>query len=123
MWNVGRPPAYVGAAFDAVYQRIAPGLDEHSVLLGRGDKDRFEVATDALDAVGLFGGLSKQVFPWTCMYTTGEWLDHLPSHSDHASLAPAHLARLLTAVGAIIDSMGGAFEMGYETLLLTATRS
>jgi len=46
--------------------------------------------------------------------------DHLTTHSDHQSPPPARLEELLEAVRRALDPAGGAFEMNYEAVLVTA---
>jgi SAM-dependent methyltransferase len=120
-WNVGRPPADLKTAFATTYAKLAPGLEQYSVLLGHRD-DRFEKSAHALRAVGGFTDVAVDTFPHSVTYSTDEWLDHLPTHSDHATLPPERRERLLGAIGAIIDGQGGSFSMGYDTVLITGRR-
>jgi hypothetical protein len=57
------------------------------------------------------------------MYTRDEWLDQLPTHSDHRTLREDELSRLLDHVGAVIDANGGALSIGHTTDVLLAVRS
>jgi SAM-dependent methyltransferase len=121
-WNVGSPEPRVAEAFERVYARLAPRLDEQSVLLGRFDGDRFPAASDGIRRAGVFSVPQRWVFPWQKTYTTAEWLDQLPSHSDHHALAPDKLKVLLDALGEVIDGLGGIFVCPYETVVITARR-
>ena len=59
---------------------------------------------------------------WEHTYTRGEWLDQLPTHSDHRTLPPDVLAPLLHHVGDVIDANGGTLTIGHTTELLLAAR-
>ncbi len=120
LWNVGVLPADMSAAFDEVYDRLAPGLDDYSVLLGAFGGHRFEVAQKGLMETGRFFPPEVRTYRWQVRYTRAEWLDLLPTHSDHRALSDDRLERLLASIGDVIDGMGGSFEMGYEAVLITA---
>jgi trans-aconitate methyltransferase len=116
-WNRGQPPAQLQSAWDTVYLRMAPEL-------GRGyavptDED-CQVAADALQANGHFEQVASRVFAHTVDYTTAQWLDQLPTHSDHRTLPADQLAAVLAAIGERIDQFGGQFEMAYNTWLVEA---
>lgn len=127
-WNVGRHPAEVAAALEEAYQRAAPNIGQHSVLRGsprQGDPDpasAYDTEADGIRSCSLLAAPTLERFAWTRTYTRDEWLDQLPTHSDHAAMPPADLQRLMAEVGAVIDGLGGSFEMSYSTLLLSATR-
>jgi SAM-dependent methyltransferase len=121
-WNVGQPPAEVVAALDAVYQRLAPGADDYSVLLGY---SRFSTYHAEADGIRVCPRLSDPVverFEWTRYYSSAEWLDQLPTHSDHASMPPDRLGPLLDEIAAALDGLGGGFEMRYTCVLISAER-
>jgi SAM-dependent methyltransferase len=122
-WNRARHPAEVQTAFEAVYRRLAPGLDEHSIVLGHGTSVRFEQAAAGLAASGRFGPVDQVGYRWTTSYTTAQWLDQLVTHSDHQALAPEVRDRILDAIAAVIDAWGGSFFTEYETVLVTASRA
>jgi len=118
-WNHGDPPAHVRDLLAPIYHRLAPDIENYSILLGQGD-ERTAETTRYLGGSGAFGEVEIRRFPWTQAYATAEWLDHLRTHSDHCALPPARLKELLEAIGGAIDSVGGSFEMPYEALLVTA---
>lgn len=120
-WNLGEPPAEFRARIDPVYARLAPGLEQHSVLLGHGEARAVETA-GSITASGRFEPVEVRRFPWVRRYETSEWLEHLSTHSDHQALAPEALAALLAEVGAAVEALGGVVEMAYETVLVTARR-
>jgi SAM-dependent methyltransferase len=121
-WNLGRPPESVAEAFKEVYSRHTGDLDRYSVLLGGPGTDRFEYALKGLGVTGRFTKPVKRSIRWSRPYTTREWLDQLPTHSDHQALPPERLELLMDGIGAVIDSLGGSFMMAYETALISATR-
>jgi SAM-dependent methyltransferase len=122
-WNRGDPPDDVRAALDEAYRRAAPALGEDyalpSAALTDPDAD-CERAAAAFRAAGGFAGVTIQVFTHSVVYTTAQWLDLLPTHSDHRTLPAGELAQVLAAVGQEIDRIGGTFEMGYQTWLAEA---
>jgi len=121
-WNVAHPPPDLKQALDALYDRLAPGLDAYSVMLGNSDSDRFDAAADGARESGRFEQVTVTSFGHDATYTTAEWLDQLPTHSDHRVLGTDQLAPLLEAVGQKIDDYGGSFVMHYETVLVGAVR-
>jgi SAM-dependent methyltransferase len=122
-WNQGHQQPDVKAALDAVYDRLAPDLDAHSILLHPFGTERFDAAAASLGASGLFTGPKVATYHREQGYSRDQWLDHLPTHSDHRTLAPEQLQELLRQVGEIIDGFGGEITVRYETWLVTAHRS
>jgi len=120
-WNFGTPPAEIGELLQPIYARVSPEMARYAVLLGNRD-DRARAAIEGITSSEAFDTPSRADFAWSRRYTTSSWLDQLATHSDHRSLPPERLRELLEAVGAAIDSIGGSFEMPYETLLVKATR-
>ena len=121
-WNLGRPPESFRERVDPAYERLAPGLEEYSVLLGRGEHVRAGLAGETLSESGLWDDVHVETFPWQREYRTAEWLDHIQTHSDHRGLPPGQLTALLTAIGAEIERLGGSFVMQYETALVTGVK-
>jgi SAM-dependent methyltransferase len=121
-WNCGRHDPGMQAAFDAAYRRVGCEVDTHSVVLGHMGDDRFERATEGLQSSARFGPVERRSYRWEKTYSRAEWLDQLPTHSDHRTLPPPRLKRLLDEVGQAIDSNGGSFTMHYDCVLLTAVR-
>jgi SAM-dependent methyltransferase len=121
-WNFGHPPREVGELFSSIYARLEPDVERYSVLLGNDDSRAQETLTAIRDC-GAFGPVEHAAFPWVRTYETAAWLEQLSTHSDHQALASPRRERLLTAVGEAIDSLGGAFEMHYETVLVSARRT
>ncbi len=120
-WNFGRQPPAVAELFDPIYERLAPGLEGYSVLLG-GQDARADTATAGIAAAGQFEDAEASTYGWRQTHTTAEWLEILQTHSDHQTLPAERRERLLEAIGGAIDSLGGSFEMPYEAILVSAQR-
>ena len=118
-WNFGRLPPEVRSALAATYGRLEPELERYSVLLGNSD-GRLEVAREALLGTARFTPPALLTWEWTRRYTTEQWLESLLTHSDHQGLPATRRDALLSAVGAAVEQLGGAFEITYETHLVTA---
>ncbi len=101
---------------------MAPGLDDYSIALGNVDPRRFEVAMDGLRATEAFDEPQLLRFDWDARYSVDQWLDQLPTHSDHASLGESRLAQLL-------DGLRNAFtgldflEVSYTTWAVITERA
>jgi SAM-dependent methyltransferase len=121
-WNLAQPTADLQSRIDPLYAALAPGLEEYSALLGRGEDDRTIPAAESLAASEKWDDVHLETFGWECSYLTAEWLDHIQTHSDHRGLPPEQLAELVAAVGAEIDRLGGSFVMQYETALVTGVK-
>lgn len=121
-WNIGEPPAEVREALDEVYRRLAPEADGYSVMVGYAREGSYRAERDGMRSCPVLTDPVELRFPWRRVYTRDEWLDQLPTHSDHAAMPPDQLERVLEAVGRVLDDFGGAFVMEYSTLLLTCTR-
>jgi SAM-dependent methyltransferase len=121
-WNFADFPPGVREVVMPIYDRLEPGLEGYSALVGNRD-DRAETTLAGIAGSGEFGEAQRRTFPWSKTYDTASWLEQLETHSDHRSLAPERRERLLSAVGEAIDTLGGSFEMPYETILISAVRS
>lgn len=122
-WNMGRPDESVAAKLNEVYARLAPGAESYSVLLGYSSEDGYQAVRQAIRGHPELTDPEETRFSWSRPYTTEQWLDQLPTHSDHATMEPKQLEELLAAVAAVIDRLGGSFVMGYSTLLLVSTHN
>jgi hypothetical protein len=60
--------------------------------------------------------------PWSCSYSTAEYLELLQTHQDHILLESAARERLLAAVAAAIDAAGGEIMLSFVTRLCLARR-
>lgn len=122
-WNIGQPDEETTHKLDQIYARLAPGAESYSVLTGYATDDGYQAVRQAIREHPDLDGPHEKRFRWSRRYSTDEWVDQLPTHSDHAAMPPDQLGRLLDAVAEAIDSSGGSFEMHYSTLLLTARRT
>ena len=121
-WNLGEHEPETLEAFDEVYNRL--GLDVHdSVALGTYRRDGGAGTIAGLEATGLFDAVDVHIYYWERRYSRDEWLDQLPTQSDHRILPPDVLRALLAAIGDVIDGLGGSLLMRYDTMLVTARRS
>lgn len=106
----------------AVYRQHAPELLAKTFVLGRPALSLREAHADPVEACGRFGPVEEQSFTWERTYSRDEWLDQLPTHSDHRTLPRSVLVRLLQHIGDAIEANGGALTIGHTTELLLATR-
>jgi len=120
-WNFGRFPPDVHDALAAIYSCLEPDLERYSVLLGSSDR-RLDATEAALKRTGCLTSPELLSWSWTRPYETAQWLDLLLTHSDHQALPAARRDALIGAVGRAIDQLGGAFEMTYETNLVSSRR-
>ena len=102
----------------AVYEQHAPQIIDKTFVLGRPAPTLGESHRDPIDACGRFGPIEERAFAWEHTYTRDEWLDQIPTHSDHRTLPPDVLATLLEHVGALIDADGGTLTIPHDTELL-----
>jgi SAM-dependent methyltransferase len=118
VWNLMAHEPSVRAALDEVYERDVPDLTT-SVVLGVESADE---GLAGVEETGMFGPQSIRKDVWQQAYTKAEWLEQLPTHSDHRLLPADRLAALVGAVGEVIDGVGGAITVTYTTLCITAER-
>ncbi|MGH3929955.1 MAG: class I SAM-dependent methyltransferase [Pseudonocardiaceae bacterium] len=122
-WNSGVHTPEVHAAFVEVYQRHAPELVACPATvksyLGLPD----DVHTAPLTASGLFEVVEWRRYPWQRVYRRDEWLDQLPTHSNHRTLPPETLGAILAGIAAVLDRFGGQITVDHSVSLLTARRS
>jgi len=118
IWNLYAHEPAMKAILEAVYQRHAPELAGGTVL-GITDSGR---PLDGVDETGAFDPQDRRTYAWEQHYTTAEWVDQLPTHSDHRALPAPIRAELLAAVAEAIDAEGGALTVAFTTLLISARR-
>ena len=107
----------------SVYRAHAPQLLEKTFVLGRPAPALGAAHGGPINACGRFGDVEERAFLWERTYTRDEWLDQLPTHSDHRTLEPDVLARLLENIAAVIDANGGVLTIGHTTEVLLAVRT
>ena len=105
-----------------MYRQHAPQLLAKTFVLGRPASSLREAHAGPIEACGRFGPVEEQSFTWERTYTRDEWLDQLPTHSDHRTLPPDVLGCLLEHIGDVIDANGGALTIGHTTKLPLAAR-
>ncbi|MGH9274691.1 MAG: class I SAM-dependent methyltransferase [Acidimicrobiales bacterium] len=105
-----------------VYEQHAPELLTKTFVLGRPAMTLREAHAGPIEASGRFGPVEDGSFDWERTYSRYEWLDQLPTHSDHRILPPDVLSTLLQHIGEVIDANGGTFTIGHTTEVLIATR-
>lgn len=120
-WNFGELPAELLSELSVLYARLEPALEENSVLLGRRG-GRTSAQESGIAGCAAFGEVEISSFGWQKRYTTAAWIEHVSTHSDHQTLPPARRERLLQAVAQRLERAGGAFDVRYETVLLSARR-
>jgi SAM-dependent methyltransferase len=121
-WNVGRMDSETAGHVDRVYAAIAPGLDEYSIVLGRGGFDRPEAAAETFRGHGAWHDVRVEHFPHAVRYSTEEWLDHLLTHPDHGRLSAERRGRLFDALAVVIEKLGGYVTMEYDAVVVLASR-
>jgi SAM-dependent methyltransferase len=123
-WNQAFPGEEARLALAPVYERLAPMLGERSVFIGQRDGQLYESIAAAARDTDLFDQIATEFYEHERAYTTAEWLELATTHSDHRTLPPADLARLLDTLREELDRIGGRVPVRYETTLVTGrTRS
>src|SRR5438067_1336749 len=101
-WNLFEHEEQIHAAFDHVYKSLGINTDD-SVALGTFKRDGGAGTAALLEASGLFEPPERRQYGWEQRYSRQEWLDQLPTHSDHRTRPPEKLDTLLAGVGDAID--------------------
>ncbi|MFD6284812.1 class I SAM-dependent methyltransferase [Streptomyces sp. NPDC060205] len=124
--HVYEPPAEVAEPFAAAYRKVAPD-SPFTGQPARRPIDFYQSGyakfADAIRETGQFDAPEQWRYDWEHPYTRDQWLDLLPTTGGLTRLRPDQLARILDAVGAAIDALGGSFTMNYTTLATTAARA
>jgi SAM-dependent methyltransferase len=118
----GYEPGPLREQLHDVYRRRAPQIVAKTFVLGRPAPTLAEAHAGGIEACERFGPVEERSFPWERTYTRDEWLDQLPTHSDHRTLPPEVLRALLEHIGAVIDANGGTLTIRHITELLLAVR-
>jgi SAM-dependent methyltransferase len=125
-WNASDPPTGLREAFGAVYQRLVPDSPMAAGFWSRPASAQYltmcEAAAGGMRQAGAFGDPQTWRFDWSRPYTRAQWLDQVPTFGGFSLLPPDVQAELLAGIGAAVDAVGGAFTMGYATLVATAAR-
>lgn len=119
-WNAGDPPPDIAAGFADAYRSIDTGLPFTPFASGQTAADGYarftEGARAALLATHAFDEPRPLHITWEQHVTRDAWLDLVPSSGGHGRIPRAALARLLDAMGRVVDDAGGAFTMTYTTV-------
>ncbi|MBV8990542.1 MAG: methyltransferase domain-containing protein [Solirubrobacterales bacterium] len=106
----------------AAYRRAAPEFavdgPMHPAGLERGQMSGQWMAEIADEPQ--FESPAVEEFPWTCEYSTEEYVALLRTHSDHHLLEQRQREALLAAVAEVLDCSGGVMRVPYETQLCLA---
>ena len=120
VWSIGRHDDHAQAALDVVYGEHMP-QNVSTGSLGRVGGEKWHLA--GVDETGAFGEQSTWSTPWQESRTTGEWLDHLDTMSDHRLLPAERKSALYAGIAAVIDEqLGGTITLHYDTRIISATR-
>jgi SAM-dependent methyltransferase len=110
------------AAAQRIYEAVAPELSRRFTEPSSGPHRAEWLAEIA--ASGLFEDLNGRVVPWANEFTPHEYADLLSTYSDHATLPPDTLRRLLDAVRDLIDSsFGGLLRRRWATIVYLARKA
>jgi SAM-dependent methyltransferase len=107
---------------DAIYRQYAPQIIDKTFVLGRPGLTLTQAHAGPIEMCGQFGSADERSFRWEHVYACDEWLDQLPTHSDHRTLRPDELSTLLEQVAAVIYASGGTLTIGHTTDVLLAVR-
>jgi SAM-dependent methyltransferase len=122
-WNQAHAGVEVRDAIVGTYERHAPALGRHSVLLGMRGDELYETIAESLKVDHRFHDVAIDTFNHHHTYTTDEWIELSTTHSDHRTLPPDQLAALLADLRTAIEASGGIVPVRYETLLVTGLRT
>ncbi|HEV2634849.1 MAG TPA: class I SAM-dependent methyltransferase [Actinocrinis sp.] len=124
-WNTFNATPAIADPFTAVYRQVIP--DSPIARAGMANADAYATmsatAADGMRQSEAFDESEQWLFNWNQTYTRDEWLEQVPTFGGHNLLPPDTLTSLLTALGDVIDAMGGSFTMHYVALVITATRT
>ena len=121
-WNLGTHDEALRERLDRVYAELGPARGQPNPSIGGRSRGGGADHRTAIERCGRFGAVDEVDVRWERVYDRDEWLDQLPSHSDHRLMPAAGLDRLLAAIGEVIDDAGGAITMRYRCAALIARR-
>ncbi len=119
------PPA-VAEVFAEVFRRVVPDSPFAGQPAGNAvemHRAGFERVAASIRETGAFAEPEHWRFDRERTCTRDEWLDLLPTTGGLTRLPAAAQAEILTAVGAAIDELGGAFTKTFTTLAVAAVRT
>lgn len=121
-WNQAFPADSVRPVMEEVYARHAPELADRSVLLGRRDPALYDAVADVMRAEGSFVAVDVRTFGHDVEYGVSQWIALARTHSDHHTLPPEQLERLVDDLGPSLQRAGGRVPVHYEATLVTGRR-
>lgn len=127
-WSAGFHSNDLADALAAAYRRVLPpGSPKltigYAVSRSSDLPLDFSVVTGSPRAFQHMAEEPIKSFPWSAVYTGGQWLDELYTHTDHTALAADVRQNLFDEIGSTIDHLGGTFRMTFTTYLISATVS
>jgi hypothetical protein len=125
-WNAMVLPVRVAQGFATAYRRVLPdfpffqngtpgGAASYAPLTER--------AANGICETRQYSEPQRWKFEWSRPYTAAQWLDAVPTFGGHHQIPPDKLVELLDGLGVVIEAAGGSFTMGYDALVITATRT
>jgi len=113
-WNFAQLDPVAWRAVNAAYDAVAPEITKTSVLRGNGP-GTVPGHIETLRRSRRFGHIERRQYRWEQQYERDQWLAMIRTHSDHSTLPPDRLRRLLAAIGAAFDEVGGVATAHYTT--------
>ena len=124
-WNTFDPPQELRETFGAVFRRVLaespfsafwdrPAVDSYRSMFAR--------VAEVIRRSVKFGEPEEWLSHWERPYTTGEWLDLVPTTGGFTRHPEPVQRELLDGIGAAVDAAGGGFTMSYTTVAVTAAR-
>lgn len=121
--HVFEPPAEVAEPFTAAFRRVVPDSPFNNQST-RSPLARYETMyagfADKIAETRLYGPAQQWRCDWQPDYSRDQWLDLLPTTGGLTLLSADDRGKILDAVGAAIDAIGGRFTMEYTTLATAA---
>lgn len=126
-WHVFQAPPAVNEAFADAYERVAPNspIDVRAMPSAPGDAYRpiLDRAAAALRDTGAFTEPEEWHLSTERTYTTGQWLDLLPTQGMLTRLPADAVAEICDAVGVAVDGIGGSFTLPFATVAVGCHRT
>ncbi len=120
IWNTGDPDRASDRALEdeveAVYQRETP------TLAARVPSDMDEDRRSEIESSGLFEDVSREIYPWSTVYSADHYLGLLQTQSDHRLLDPAVRDRLLSGIAKVLAGHDNQLPQNYRCCLYLARR-
>lgn len=123
-WLEYRHPPEVQSAFASIYGDIAPDLLGGSFPAGAlppaHHQDLSAKYSAQLHDCGAFQPATTHTYLELRRYSGHQWLEELPTHSDHRTLPEDQLQALLSALKQSIATLGEDLQVGLKTHLVLA---